>query len=302
MGRRMMRALGAGLMEAGRQSEISRKEQLELKRQQNLKDIADGRQGIMRDQNNVMKQHYEGLANERKGERQNKAIEDVQKRIDALRQPGDLYLNEYMQTRAGIIKNGADLGAEEMQLQLDAAKESYKNQRLSELEPGSDAWKEREREISRYVGEVDSVLNTANRKLSKTVEGWTGDVADYLYLTPTAEASREINEITPGGEYMEPPPPEEPSLMDKLVPDFSEFKGLGNVGRDGGRGRIFEGDVSRQGTFGGHDLSPTPKADMEFPTERLDSGLMGQTRGADPMAEYRRLKFDESGNVITPGT
>ena len=50
MGRRMMRALGAGLMEAGNQAQISRKEELELKRQQNLKNIADGRQGLMKEQ------------------------------------------------------------------------------------------------------------------------------------------------------------------------------------------------------------------------------------------------------------
>jgi len=46
----MMRAVGGALMEAGTQATNLRKEEIELKRQQNLKAIADGRQGLMREQ------------------------------------------------------------------------------------------------------------------------------------------------------------------------------------------------------------------------------------------------------------
>ena len=49
MGRRMMRTLGAGLMEAGKQGHIYRKEQLEERRQENLVRIADEKLGLMRE-------------------------------------------------------------------------------------------------------------------------------------------------------------------------------------------------------------------------------------------------------------
>ena len=47
MGRRMLRTIGAGLMEAGNQGQIYRKEELEKMRQANLLEIAKGKQGLM---------------------------------------------------------------------------------------------------------------------------------------------------------------------------------------------------------------------------------------------------------------
>lgn len=57
MGRRMLRTLGAGLMEAGRQGELFRKEALEKARQKNVLDISNNRLGLMREQFNDTKKY-----------------------------------------------------------------------------------------------------------------------------------------------------------------------------------------------------------------------------------------------------
>lgn len=51
MGRRSQRAWGAGLMEVGNQIRLSRKEDLEQRRQDNLRAIAEGKQALMSEAN-----------------------------------------------------------------------------------------------------------------------------------------------------------------------------------------------------------------------------------------------------------
>lgn len=73
MSKSWMRGLGAGLMEAGRQAELSRREKLEQQKEANLLAIAEGRQDLMREQMKQSADQFDITSKEQS--RSNKALE-----------------------------------------------------------------------------------------------------------------------------------------------------------------------------------------------------------------------------------
>ena len=185
MGRRMMRAVGAGLMEAGRQSELSRKEELELKRQQNLKDIADGRQGLMREQLGLMKTRNNQLEGRAVRTERGAAIDAVQARMDKLdlMSPDNQDKLEYFTKRDGIMALFEDEGmdAKEMQVQLADLREGFAKRKASNFagtEAEVSAYKSR---MDRHVKDVESFFRVANTRM-KDVPGWKGRIEGFIQM------------------------------------------------------------------------------------------------------------------------
>ncbi len=292
MGRRLMRALGAGLTEAGNQYQMNRRNDLEEQKQRNLMSISEGRLSMDRKHLALMTKESGERSVARRQTAETGAIDSVQERLDAILKPGDLDIREYIEMRAQVVKNGASgmMEADEMQKQLDVIKTSYMATQTAAMDPASEEYKAAQREASAYVDKVEAVLITANRKLSKTIADWSGDVSDYVYLSSVTQEElagrNELNEVPVTGEIM----PD--VVVEPEPPGLGRFKGLMGLSPDQ---RLFEGDPATRGTRGGHDF--TPARPTEFPTERLS-----MPEAPDPLSMYRRLRFDDQGNILTPGT
>ena len=262
-----------------------------------------------------VKVEVEGLAGERKQERQTAAIEKVQTRIDGMRQPGDIYLDEYMQSRAMIVKGAADMDAQDMQAQLDSLEEKYKADRLRELDSTTPEYTARAKEIDLYVTQVNSVLGAANRKLSKTVDGWTGDVADYLYLSPTAAEGQKLGEVVPGGERQDDPNsgPVDSSYGGGGGQGPSPYPAQGQIQRAGirmGASAVPGGSalMALMGNEPSNDPMDPAQAYGESVNRRSSTvagaGLMSPLAGSimDKLLPYRTLAVDEEGGITVPGS
>jgi len=203
MGRRLMRALGAGLTEAGRQSEITRREQLEKLKIDNLNAIQNKRASLYEKQVNLQAQSQQaavarqekqdarqaGLDTQRNTEFAAGKVGDVisaaQARADALIQPGDVGAQEYAQQRSALVKGagGLDgLSPEELQKSLTALQDNYMEQQLVTQTAGTPEYKQRKAELSRYVKEINNLLDTTERKVKRADPSWDGDVSSLLYL------------------------------------------------------------------------------------------------------------------------
>jgi hypothetical protein len=320
MGRRMMRALGAGLMEAGRQAELSRKEQLEQQRQQNLREIAEGRQGIMREQVGLMKDRLAGqqesdLRTETFGQ-----IGKIQERLDAMRKPGDMYLAEYMTNRATLIKEGATSGMDVTE-DLARIETEYKDRRAAELTPGTAEHAAWMKERDSYVKEVNGLLDSANRKM-KMIPGWDGDIGQVLHFSSEyTDAGVEQDVETPPAEV----PAEKQGLMSQFMHGSNEpsavpgegrkmgreygalsAEGLGGVGRaiygpskmfPEGFDPYFKGVRAVSEGYQKYIGGPFERFMLGDPKYKGKPGLM-----EDDGTAGLRLKFDDEGNVITPGS
>ena len=266
--------------------------QLEEMKANNLNKIARERNKLMGDELGLMSKRLEGqatdrtaLAAERLSAKQDAAIQGVQERIDGVMKPGDMEMAEYIRGREAVMKNSADMDAQELQSQLNMLEQAYLDRQQEGLDPTTEAGKRAIADSKKYVNRINSVVETGNRKLKRTFgDSFKGSVVDYVYLEGGADRLR-AQEGEAGADTGE-------VVDDRVVPPVVE---------EGGGGGFMEalGDPTSAITSIGDSLRGYPAPTAPNPGS-ADAKAMGFDRGVRITPEDAQYYDPATGKINRP--